>query len=109
MAEVKVKKSLVYYLIFAAHVVFILSWLTSPFWLPWPLLLLLSVVLYLQSKYLNYCVMTRWQFGSADVSFWVYYLGKLGIKIKKHQVTDYTMKFFVISMVVAVVWQTLVW
>lgn len=108
MEGINTKKSLWYYFILGLHTTFIVCWLTSPFWLPWPLIVFLSLILYLQSKYLGYCIMTRWQFGSSEVSFWVYYLGKLGIRIVKRDVTKWTMRFLGGSIVVGILWQTFV-
>lgn len=107
MAEVK-KPGMNYYLVFVGHVIFILAWLLSPFWLAWPLLTLFSVVLYIQSRFLGYCVLTRWQFGAKDWSFWVYYLGKLGITVTKEQVTYWTRIFLVVSPILGWFWQTYV-
>ncbi len=106
MAEVKKTADFSYYLVFIGHLIFILAWLLSPFWLAWPLLMLFSAVLYMQSRFLGYCVLTRWQFGAKDWSFWVYYLGKLGIKVTKTQVTHWTRVFLAVSPIMGWLWQT---
>jgi hypothetical protein len=104
--DTKVNKNVRYYAIFAVHSIFIGMWLTSPFWLPWPLLIMLSLLLYFQSRFLGYCVATRWQFGSKDVSFWVYYLGQLGLAVTKDKITRYTRMFLFFSPIIGFVWQT---
>lgn len=73
-----------YGLIFWFHLAVILFWYVSPFLFSWYLLLFGVAFSYLQGIVLNGCVLTHKQFGKDNnITFWGYYLEKVGIKIKK--------------------------
>ncbi len=95
MEQKKLKKGATYYGMMVLHWVFILGWFSSPWWLPWPLIVIVSLLYYLQNKVLGYCILTRWQFrlshtaAKSEISFWEVYLKKLGINVSRKKITEW--------------------
>ncbi len=67
-----------YYFFLILHVVVLLLWYTSPFYLPWYVVVLTVLAYYLQNIFLHKCILTMGQFGNADDGFYYHYLIKAG-------------------------------
>jgi hypothetical protein len=75
-----------YYFFFILHIVVLLLWYASPFYLPWPWVLLTIILYYLQNIILNdHCILSLEQFKDKREGFYYHYLTRLGFKVnKKH-------------------------
>ena len=73
--------------IFWLHLLVIILVWTSPFWLPWPAILLFIIIYYFQIWLLGGCIFTQAQFKhvSHDHSFYYHYLRKLGLRPDKRK------------------------
>lgn len=82
-------------LVFWAHLVVILLFISTPFWLGWQWILFLALLFVVQDKTAKNCVLTKAQFkGREDIleeelSFYAYYFKKMGLKINAKKVKKY--------------------
>lgn len=66
---------------FYLHILILIIAYTSPFWLPYWWIIGGILLYWLQIAVFQGCVLTQAEFGSKDESFWVYYLGKIGVQL----------------------------
>ena len=73
-------------IIFFLHLILIVFFYLSPFFLSWKIILFFLGYIYLQEFFLEGCVLSFFQFGSTNKNlpiFHNYYLEKLGINVSK--------------------------
>lgn len=68
-----------YYGTMLFHLVLILAWLASPFFMDWKYVGLAGILYYLQFPILGGCVLTKLQFKGERNEFLAYYSKKLGL------------------------------
>lgn len=99
-------------LIFWVHLFVIFLYISTPFYLAWPWILLLVALFYLQNFLFKNCLLTNAQLkGREDVaeyerSFYAYYFKKMGLKLN----SVWVKKYFAYSLlwtifVIALLWQ----
>ncbi|MBU1202786.1 hypothetical protein KKH39_01955 [Patescibacteria group bacterium] len=99
-------------LVFWAHLIVILVFISSPFWLGWQWILLLVILFVIQDKTAKNCVLTKAQFKdredivSEELSFYVYYFKKMGLKINAKKIKKYfAWSLLWVVFIFAVFWQ----
>ena len=75
-----------YYLIMCSHVVLLMAFFLSPFFLSWKWVLLGVVLYYLQNIFIGCCILTLAQFEGKVDSFCGYYLSKWGLRLNKKMI-----------------------
>jgi hypothetical protein len=74
------RKSPRYYFFLILHIVVLVLWYSSPFYLPWWAVVLSVILYHIQIYYAKGCLLTKGQFGSTNDGFYYYYLTKFGFK-----------------------------
>ncbi|MBU6214715.1 hypothetical protein KGM48_02620 [Patescibacteria group bacterium] len=85
-------KSFRYYFFLVLHIVLLIAWYTSPFYLDWRIVILTVVLYHFQLYYAKGCLITQGQFGKQNEGFYYHYLTKFGFhpdKKKLSFVLDY--------------------
>ncbi len=57
----------------------------------WYIVVGIMILYYFQLKWIGTCILTSWQFGDSDpdISYYWYYLSKLGLKLDKKKVNKF--------------------
>ena len=82
-------------IIFWLHLVVIIAFILTPFYLSWFFIFLLLVLHYVQGGLFKNCLLTKAQFGRKndidhlEMSFFVYYFKKMGLKANPKKVKKY--------------------
>ncbi|NTV22526.1 MAG: hypothetical protein HGB03_03100 [Candidatus Yonathbacteria bacterium] len=97
-------------ILFWTHLLLIIAVWSSPFWLPWELILIGIILYYLQLLLVGDCILTKWQFKSQrrEMTFYAHVLEKLGFQFDRHKVrftADYIMPGIILG--IALLWQLL--
>jgi len=99
-------------LIFWAHLLIILAYVTSPFYLGWQWIVLFIIIFVLQDKVFKKCLLTsaqlenRQDISKEELSFYVYYFKKMGLKINSSWVKKYfAYSLLWIIFIIALLWQ----
>jgi len=85
---------------FFTHLVLILLFLSSPFFLSWRAILILIILYYLQIFLLGNCFISKLEFKEniRNTTFYSHYLSKLGINVDKRKtrlVVDYVIPWLI--------------
>ena len=98
-------------LLFWVHLLVILIYISTPFWLGWQWVLLIVTLFYLQNALFKNCVLTKAQLderGDVDESersFYSYYFKKMGLSVN----AKWVKKYFAYSLVWTVFGVSLLW
>jgi hypothetical protein len=97
-------------LIFLTHLILIILAWTSGFWLDFKIIFFFIFLYYLQLIFLKDCILTKKQFKTKkrSITFYWYYLNKLGFKFKRDKVrfaADYIFPWLIFG--VAIFWQVI--
>lgn len=99
-------------LIFWVHLLVIILYISTPFWLAWQSIFIIAALFYLQTLLFKNCLLTNAQLkGKEDVaeherSFYVYYFKKMGLKFNPAWVKKYfSYSLLWTIFVVALIWQ----
>lgn len=65
------------------HLLIIIACWTSPFYLPWYVILVLILAYYFQNLFLGGCVISKMQFGTNEETMYSFFLSKLHIQFNK--------------------------
>lgn len=89
-------------LMFWLHLILIILIWSSPFWLNWKFILFFIFLYYLQLIILKDCILTKAQFETKKrgVTFYWYYLTKLGFNLNKEKVrfiVDYIFPWVILT------------
>lgn len=89
-------------ILFYLHLVIILMIYTSPFYIPWPVILFFIFLYYIQITYVGNCVISRLEFKEKirNTTFYSHYLQKLGFPVNKDKLRmflDYVMPWVILS------------
>lgn len=76
-----------YYVFLVLHIVLLVAWYTSPFYLDWRFVVLTVVLYHVQLYYAKGCLMTQGQFGKQNDGFYYYYLTKFGFHPDKQRLS----------------------
>lgn len=99
-------------LIFWFHLLLILAYLSSPFWLGWQWIIILVIIFVLQDKVFKKCLLTSAQLKGRDdvsddeLSFYAYYFKKMGLPINAKWVKKYFAWILMwVVIIFSLVWQ----
>jgi hypothetical protein len=99
-------------LLFWVHLLVILIYISTPFWLGWQWVLLLVALFYLQNKLFKNCVLTNAQLkdredvDESERSFYTYYFQKAGLKVNPRWVKKYfAYTLLWVFFIVSIFWQ----
>ncbi len=102
-------KNFRYYFFLVLHIVLLIAWYTSPFYLNWIIVVGTVIAYHIQIYYAKGCLLTKGQFGKENQGFYYYYLRKFGFNPDKEKLSfilDYiipgTMVFIAIFLQVVI-------
>jgi len=89
-------------LLFWLHLLLILAIWSSPFWMPWKLIILGIALYYLQLLLVGDCILTKRQFESPkrEMTFYAHLLEGLGFHFNRRKVrlvADYVMPYIILG------------
>ena len=95
-----------YGLIFWVHFLLVVMIYLSPFLFKWGIIVLFTVLYYLQLLIVGECVLTKIQFNDKDITFYNYYLNKIGLRISRKKMSVIlTFIIPVIILLITIIWQ----
>ena len=97
-------KDFKYYFFLVLHIVLLVAWYTSPFYLDWRIVILTVIAYHVQIYYAKGCLLTRGQFGKENEGFYYHYLRKFGFNPDKERlsfVLDYVIPGTMILLAIA--------
>lgn len=94
------------FIVLIHFLIVILSW-TSWLWLKWDIIALISLIHIVMQETSDGCFLSHAQFGNKDTTFYEWWMGKIGIKIKNRKKMKIFMRYYIplILVVLGIIYQ----
>jgi hypothetical protein len=80
-------KSFRHHLFLFLHIILLVAWYASPFYLDWRIVIATVVLYHLQIYFAKGCLLTWGQFGKENEGFYYHYLRKFGFNPNKRELS----------------------